>query len=69
MIVPDQRGYGDSDKPPDVDDYQVDRLGDDAANLIAALGYENAFVVAHDWGGASRGTSRSATRNACANSR
>lgn len=51
VIVPDQRGYGDSDKPPDVADYQIDRLGDDVANLIAALGYENAGVVGHDWGG------------------
>ena len=51
VILPDQRGYGDSDKPRDVAAYQVDRLGDDAAGLIAALGYERAFVVAHDWGG------------------
>ncbi len=51
VIVPDQRGYGDSDKPPAIDDYHVDKLGDDIANLIAALGYENAGVVAHDWGG------------------
>jgi pimeloyl-ACP methyl ester carboxylesterase len=51
VIVPDQRGYGDSDKPPAVDDYQIDRLGDDVANLIGALGYENAGVVGHDWGG------------------
>jgi pimeloyl-ACP methyl ester carboxylesterase len=51
VIVPDQRGYGDSDKPASVDDYQIDRLGDDVANLIAALGYENAGVVGHDWGG------------------
>ena len=51
VIVPDQRGYGDSDKPPQVDDYHVDKLGDDVANLIAALGYEKAGVVGHDWGG------------------
>jgi pimeloyl-ACP methyl ester carboxylesterase len=51
VIIPDQRGYGDSDKPPDVDDYQIDKLGDDVANLIAALGYESAGVAAHDWGG------------------
>jgi pimeloyl-ACP methyl ester carboxylesterase len=31
--------------------YQIDRLGDDVAGLIAALGHERAFVVAHDWGG------------------
>jgi pimeloyl-ACP methyl ester carboxylesterase len=51
VILPDQRGYGDSDKPQGVDAYQVDRLGDDIAGLVAALGYQNAFVAAHDWGG------------------
>jgi pimeloyl-ACP methyl ester carboxylesterase len=51
VILPDQRGYGDSDKPRDVDAYRVDLLGDDVAGLIAALGHERAFVVAHDWGG------------------
>jgi pimeloyl-ACP methyl ester carboxylesterase len=51
VILPDQRGYGDSDKPPGVDDYQIDKLGDDVANLITALGYQNAGLVAQDWGG------------------
>lgn len=51
VIAPDQRGYADSDKPGAVAAYHVDGLGDDAANLIAALGHESAFVVAHDWGG------------------
>lgn len=51
VILPDQRGYGDSDKPRGVESYAVDRLGDDIAGLVAALGYENAYVAAHDWGG------------------
>ncbi|RIL07841.1 MAG: alpha/beta hydrolase [Proteobacteria bacterium] len=51
VAAPDQRGYGDSDKLRDVEAYRVDRLGDDVAGLIAALGRERAFVVAHDWGG------------------
>jgi pimeloyl-ACP methyl ester carboxylesterase len=51
VIIPDQRGYGDSDKPRGIESYDVDRLGDDIANLITALGYENSFVAAHDWGG------------------
>lgn len=51
VIVPDQRGYGDSDKPPEIADYAVDRLGDDAAGLLRALGHDDACVVAHDWGG------------------
>jgi pimeloyl-ACP methyl ester carboxylesterase len=50
-IAPDQRGYAGSDKPPHVDDYQVRKLADDAANLIAATGHESACVAAHDWGG------------------
>jgi pimeloyl-ACP methyl ester carboxylesterase len=51
VIVPDQRGYGDSDKPPGVEAYDVDALGDDVAGLITALGHERAAVAAHDWGG------------------
>jgi epoxide hydrolase 4 len=51
VILPDQRGYGDSDKPTGVEAYRIERLVADAAGLIAALGHQNAFVVAHDWGG------------------
>jgi pimeloyl-ACP methyl ester carboxylesterase len=51
VIVPDQRGYGDSSKPPSVQDYRVDLLGNDIAQLIARLGYTSASVVGHDWGG------------------
>jgi pimeloyl-ACP methyl ester carboxylesterase len=51
VIVPDQRGYGDSDKPPGVESYDVDRLADDVVGLLAALGHQRAAVAAHDWGG------------------
>jgi pimeloyl-ACP methyl ester carboxylesterase len=51
VILPDQSGYGDSGKPRRVESYAVDRLADDIAGLVTALGYENAFVAAHDWGG------------------
>src|SRR5262245_1987713 len=52
VVAPDQRGYNTSDKPPRVADYSIDRLADDAATVIAALGVDKARVVAHDWGGA-----------------
>ena len=52
VIVPDQRGYAASDKPADVEAYSVERLAGDAAALITALGYDSAFVAAHDWGAA-----------------
>jgi pimeloyl-ACP methyl ester carboxylesterase len=50
VIVPDQRGYGDSDKPAGVQSYRIDLLGDDIARLIQTLGHPNACVVGQDWG-------------------
>lgn len=34
-----------------VDNYQVDKLADDIACLVTALGHESCILVAHDWGG------------------
>jgi pimeloyl-ACP methyl ester carboxylesterase len=51
VLAPDQRGYGESDKPKRLSAYRLDRLAADAAGLIAAAGRERAFVAAHDWGG------------------
>lgn len=50
VVAPDQRGYGDSDCPDEVTDYDIDHLTDDVAGLIAALGHDSAVVVGHDWG-------------------
>ena len=49
--APDMRGFGDSDQPPGVPAYALERLVDDVAGLIGALGAERAHVVGHDWGG------------------
>ncbi len=51
VIVPDQRGYHLSDKPAGIEAYTVDKLADDIAGLIAALGYERVNLAGHDWGG------------------
>ncbi len=51
VIAPDQRGYNRSDKPGRVEDYEIDTLAADVAGLIEALGYDDAYVAAHDWGG------------------
>src|SRR5688572_12265954 len=51
VIVPDQRGYNLSDKPPRIEDYRISTLAADVNGLIQALGYEQANVVGHDWGG------------------
>ena len=49
-IAPDQRGYGRSDRPDNVDDYRVDVLVADAIGLLDALELETAVFVGHDWG-------------------
>jgi len=50
-VAPDLRGYGHSDRPREVGAYALPRLVGDLGGLIAALGYESAHVVGHDWGG------------------
>ncbi|MER5525226.1 alpha/beta hydrolase [Streptomyces sp. NPDC002677] len=50
VVAPDQRGYGGSDHPEDVDAYSIFHLVGDVVGLIRELGEEKAFVVGHDWG-------------------
>lgn len=52
LIMPDQRGFGASDRPMDVESYQTDMLVDDIFALAEALGVERFALVGHDWGGA-----------------
>jgi epoxide hydrolase 4 len=48
----DMRGYNLSDKPKGVENYNINRLVDDAAAVIADQGEKSAIIVGHDWGGA-----------------
>ncbi|MEV0738684.1 alpha/beta hydrolase [Streptomyces sp. NPDC050549] len=50
VVAPDQRGYGSSDHPDDVDAYTILHLVGDVVGLIKELGEEKAYVVGHDWG-------------------
>src|SRR5689334_22353153 len=50
-IAPDQRGYGGTDRPPAVGDYDIHHLTGDLVGLLDALGIERAVFVGHDWGG------------------
>nr|WP_026099013.1 alpha/beta hydrolase [Oscillatoria sp. PCC 10802] len=50
VVVPDLRGYNDSDKP--ASGYDLDTLSADIRGLISGLGYVRANIVGHDWGGA-----------------
>lgn len=51
VVAPDLRGYGQSDKPQKVNDYNFRILSNDIAEIIKTLGYEKAIIVGHDWGG------------------
>lgn len=50
VVAPDMRGYGSTDKPADVDDYDIVHLAGDLVGILDALGEETAVLVGHDWG-------------------
>jgi len=49
-VAPDMRGYGKTDAPPQVEDYRLDALVEDTAQVIKAFGRERAHIAGHDWG-------------------
>ena len=52
LIMPDLRGFGESDKPQDVADYSTEILVADVFAVADALGVDRFALVGHDWGGA-----------------
>ena len=50
VVAPDQRGYGGTDAPEEIDRYTLLDLVGDVIGLIDALGGGPAIVVGHDWG-------------------
>jgi pimeloyl-ACP methyl ester carboxylesterase len=50
VLVPDLRGFGGSDAPPEPEAYAVDVLAGDVLGLIDHAGAETAIVIGHDWG-------------------
>jgi pimeloyl-ACP methyl ester carboxylesterase len=49
-VAPDQRGYGQSDAPPAVEQYTLLHLVGDVVGLVGALGETTAVIAGHDWG-------------------
>lgn len=51
VIAPDLRGYGLSDVPQAVEEYDIAHLTGDLVGLLDALEIKKAVFVGHDWGG------------------
>jgi pimeloyl-ACP methyl ester carboxylesterase len=51
-IAPDQRGFGESDKPEGVDAYVLEKAMGDVLLLLDELGLQRVRLVSHDWGAA-----------------
>lgn len=52
VLRPDLRGFGDSDKPDDVEAYRLPRHVADLLAILDQLDIAQAHVVGHDWGAA-----------------
>jgi pimeloyl-ACP methyl ester carboxylesterase len=50
VIVPNQRGYGNSSRSTEVTDYDIEHLTGDLIALLDHYEYEDATFVGHDWG-------------------
>lgn len=49
VIAPDLLGYGDTDKPTDLQPYKLKSVAADIANLLDALNVKTVIGVSHDW--------------------
>lgn len=49
-VAPDMRGYGQTDRPEDIDQYTLMHLVGDMVGVVDALGVDAAVVAGHDWG-------------------
>ena len=50
-VAYDVRGYGESDKPHEVEAYSMRNMTNDVIGIIDALDYDTAITIGHDWGG------------------
>jgi len=50
VIIPNQRGFGNSSCPNEVTDYDINQLTGDLTGLLDYFGYQDAVFIGHDWG-------------------
>ncbi len=49
-VAPDQRGYGQTERPEPIEAYNVLQLAGDIVGLVNEMGAEPVVIVGHDWG-------------------
>lgn len=49
-VVPDMRGYGQTEQPGAIDQYTLLHLVGDMVGVLDALGTDTAVIAGHDWG-------------------
>jgi pimeloyl-ACP methyl ester carboxylesterase len=49
-VAPDMRGYGQTDRPAEIDQYTLLHLVGDIVGLLDALAEPSAVIAGHDWG-------------------
>jgi pimeloyl-ACP methyl ester carboxylesterase len=50
LIALDHRGHGESDKPKNLEDYRVEKMGQDVVNLMDHLGVQKADLLGYSMG-------------------
>src|SRR3954468_432273 len=50
VVVPDQRGFGQTDRPDAIDAYDISQSVGDVVGLMADLGETSAVIIGHDLG-------------------
>ena len=50
VIIPNQRGFGNSSRPAEVTDYDIEHLAGDLIALLDHFDYKDATFIGHDWG-------------------
>ena len=49
LIVPDLLGYGETDKPKEIEAYQLKKMSNEVVEILDAYKLEKVVGVGHDW--------------------
>jgi len=49
-VAPDMRGYGNTDRPAEIERYTLFHLVGDMVGVLDSLGENQAVIIGHDWG-------------------